>query len=78
MTRCATTTPAAGMVETARLILMTLGKTALQPCSAGATSTMGSVTASATVLGVSMTALIVRDRKDSASKCPKQKKTTFQ
>lgn len=64
---------AAGMEETAHLILMILGKTALRPCSAGATSTMGSVMASATVLGVSMMALIVRDRKDNASKSTKQR-----
>lgn len=65
--------PAAGMEETAHLILMTRGKTALRPCSAGATLTMGSVMASATALGVSMMALIVRDRKDNASKSRKHR-----
>lgn len=62
------------MEETAHLILMILGKTALRLCSAGATSTMGSVMASATALGVSMMALIVRDKRDNASKSRKQRK----
>lgn len=65
---CATTMLAAGMEETARSTLTILGKTAQQPCSAGATSTMGSVMASATALGVSTMVLTVRVRKDSASK----------
>lgn len=68
VTRCATTTPVAGMEETAHSTSMILGKTARRPCSAGATSTMASVMASVTALGVSMMALIVRDRKDNASK----------
>lgn len=70
--RCATTMPAAGMEETARSTLMILGKTAQQPCSAGATSMMESVMASVTALGVSTMALTVRDRKDSASKSKNQ------
>lgn len=74
---CATTMPVAGMEETAHLILMILGKTALQPCSVGATSMMESVMASATALVVSMMALIVRDRKDNASKSRTTKQTTF-
>lgn len=69
--------PVAGMEETARLILMIPGKTARRPCSAGATSTMGSVMASVTALGVSMMALIVRDRRDNASKCRKTQQTIF-
>lgn len=68
-THCATTMPAVGMEETAHLILMIRGKTALQLCSAGATSMMGNVMASATALDVSMMALIVRDRKDNATHC---------
>lgn len=67
VTRCATTTLVAGTEETAHLILTILGRTALQLCSVGATSTMGSAMASATALDVSMTALTVRDRKDSAT-----------
>lgn len=72
VTRCATTTPAAGMEETAHLILMIRGKTVLQLCSAGATSMTESVMASATAPDVSMMVLIVRDRKDNASKSRKQ------
>lgn len=68
VTHCATTMPVAGMEETAHLISMIHGKTALQLCNAGATSMMGNVMASATALGVSMMALIVKGRKDSASK----------
>lgn len=71
--RCATTTPVAGMEETARLTLMILGKTALPPCSAGGTLMMGSVMASVTALGVSMMALTVKDRRDNASKYRKTK-----
>lgn len=67
-TRCATTMPVAGTEETARSTLTILGRTAQQLCNVGATSTMGSVMASATALAVSMMALIARDRKDSASK----------
>lgn len=69
VTHCATTTPVAGTEETVHLILMILGKTALLPYNAGATSTMESVMASATALGVSMMALIVRDKKDNATRC---------
>lgn len=59
--------PVAGMGETALLILMTRGKTAPPLCSAGGTSTMASVMGSATAQGVSMMALIARDRKGNAS-----------
>lgn len=69
VTRCATTTPAAGMEETARLTSTILGRTAQQLCSVGATLTMGSVMASATALDVSMMALIARVRKDNATLC---------
>lgn len=69
MTHCATTTPVAGMEETARLILMTPGKTAPLLCSAGVTSMMANVMANVTALGVSMMALIAKDRKDNATLC---------
>lgn len=69
VTRCATTMPVAGMEETAHLILMIRGKTALQLCSAGVTSMMGNVMGNATAPDVSMMALIVRDRKDNATRC---------
>lgn len=68
VTLCATTTPADGTEETARLILMILGKIAQLLCSVGVTSIMGNVTASVTAQDVSMMALIAKDRKDSASK----------
>lgn len=69
VTHCATTMPVAGTEETVHSISMILGKTALPPCSAGATSTMESAMASAIVLGVSMMALIVKDKKDNATHC---------
>lgn len=68
VTLCATTMPAAGMVETARLTLTILGKTALPPCSAGATSMTGSATASVTAQGASMMALTVKGKRGNASK----------
>lgn len=68
VTLCATTTPADGMEETARLILTILGKIAPLLCSVGVTSIMGNVTANVTAQDVSMMALIAKDRKDSASK----------
>lgn len=66
-THCATTMPAAGMEETAHLILMIHGKTAPLLCSAGATSMTASVMANVTALVVSMMALIAKDRKDNAT-----------
>lgn len=68
-TQCATTTPAAGMEETVRLILMIRGKTAPLLYSVGDTSMMGSVMGSVIALGVSMMVLIAKDKKDNASKC---------
>lgn len=44
------------------------GKIAPLLCSVGVTSIMGNVTASVTAQGVSMMALIAKDRKDNASK----------
>lgn len=67
-TRCVTTMPVAGTEVTAHSILMIPGKTARLLCSAGDTSTMASVMANVTAQGVSMMALIVKDRKGSASK----------
>lgn len=67
-THCATTMPVAGMEETALLILMIRGRTALLLCSAGVTSMMGSVTASVTAQDASMMALTAKDKKGSASK----------
>lgn len=71
VTHCATTMPVAGTEVTARSILMIPGKTARLLCSAGDTSTIGSVTANVTAQGVSMMASIVKDRKGSASKSGK-------
>ena len=51
--------PVAWMEETAHLIMMNRGKTALQLWSAGTASMMGKAMASATAPDVSMMALIV-------------------
>lgn len=67
VTRCATTMPVAGTEVTVRSILTIPGKTARLLCSAGDTSTMGSVMANVTAQGVSMMASIVKDRKGSAT-----------
>lgn len=71
VTPCVTTMPVAGTEVTARSILTIPGKTVRLLCSAGDTSTMGSVMANVTALGVSMMALIAKDRKGSASKSGK-------
>lgn len=68
-TRCATTMHVDGMVETAPSTLMILGKTAQQLCSAGDTLMMGNVMGSVTAQAACMMALIVKDRKDSATLC---------
>lgn len=67
-TSSVTTTRAVGITATARSTLTIRGRTVRSPCSAGGTSTMGSVTRSVIMPDVSLMDLTVRTWKDSASK----------
>lgn len=68
VTSSVTTTRAVGTTATARSTSKIRGRTVRSPCSAGDTSTMGSVTHSVIMLDVSLMDLTVRTWKDSASK----------